>query len=394
MAYDAPLPRLGAYLGGATGSLPALAAPRVMVEEYGWHEFDRRDRIGAWDKLAECATEPNPFYESWYLLPSLRALDASHHVTLLALEADGRLAGLMPLARSRDYYGHPLPHLANWMHPNCFLGQPLVASGFEREFWRALLAWCDRATTLPIFLHLSHIPTDGPLHDALAAVLAEDSRPGAVVHQDERAMLHGETSAEDYFEASLSTRKRKELRRQQRRLAEEGDFQVERLTDYTDIAGWTREFLQLEARGWKGEARSALQCNFATRQIFQHAIAGAAARGRLERLALRLDGKPIAMLANFLTAPGAFSYKTAFDEDYARFSPGVLLQRENLALLDREDIAWADSCAAQDHPMIDHIWRQRRAMRRLSIGIGGALRRAAFGAVIRAETGTWAGGLR
>ena len=67
----------------------------------------------------------------------------------------------------------------------------------------------------------------------------------------------------------------------------------------------------------------------------------------------------IAMLATFLTPPGAFSYKTAFDERYARFSPGVLLQRENLAILQRDGIAWTDSCAAADHPMIDHIWRER-----------------------------------
>ena len=92
------------------------------------------------------------------------------------------------------------------------------------------------------------------------------------------------------------------------------------------------------------------------------------------------------MLATFLTPPGAYSYKTAFDEEYARFSPGVLLQRENLAVLDRPDIVWSDSCAAADHPMIDRIWREKRGVGRLSIAIGGILRRAAFSQFVRAET--------
>ena len=96
---------------------------------------------------------------------------------------------------------------------------------------------------------------------------------------------------------------------------------------------------------------------------------------------------PIAMLATFLTPPGAYSYKTAFDERYARFSPGVLLQRENLAILERGDIAWSDSCAAADHPMIDHIWRERRPIGRLSIAIGGGLRRALFSRLAAAELG-------
>ena len=56
-------------------------------------------------------------------------------------------------------------------------------------------------------------------------------------------------------------------------------------------------------------------------------------------------------------------------------------------LLDRDGIDWCDSCAAADHPMIDHIWRERRLVGRLSIAIGGGLRRALFGQLVRAELG-------
>ena len=99
------------------------------------------------------------------------------------------------------------------------------------------------------------------------------------------------------------------------------------------------------------------------------------------------------MLANFLTPPGTYSFKTTFDESYARFSPGVLLQRENLALLARDGIEWADSCAAADHPMIDRIWREKRPIARVSIAIGGRARRAAAALIFRAETGTKLQGL-
>jgi hypothetical protein len=63
----------------------------------------------------------------------------------------------------------------------------------------------------------------------------------------------------------------------------------------------------------------------------------------------------------------------------------VLLQRENLALLDDAAIEACDSCAAADHPMIDHIWRERRAVGRVSIGIGGGLRRLAFREIVKRE---------
>ena len=108
-------------------------------------------------------------------------------------------------------------------------------------------------------------------------------------------------------------------------------------------------------------------------------------RGRLERLDLALDGVPIAMLATLIAPPGAFSFKTAFDEHYARFSPGVLLQLENLAMLDRAGIEWTDSCAVQGHPMIDSLWRERRALGRFSIAIGGSARRAVFDRLVSHE---------
>jgi hypothetical protein len=152
------------------------------------------------------------------------------------------------------------------------------------------------------------------------------------------------------------------------------------------VAAWAQEFLALERRGWKGAAGSALASDPRTETLFLEALAGAARHGRLERLAIRLDDRPLAMLASFVTPPGAFSFKTAFDEDFARFSPGVLLQRENLALLSRSGVHWADSCAAADHPRIDHIWRERREIVRLSIGIGGALRRGAFKLIAARET--------
>lgn len=372
---------------------PSGDGPKIAFAAHRWQSFDRREAIAEWDALAQWAVEPNPFYESWYLLPSLKAFDPAGDVQLLVLTAGGQLAGLMPIKREARYYGHPVPHLRNWVHANCFLGQPLVAQGFERLFWREMLSWCDRQGGLSLFLHLAHCPLEGPLHLALQAELAQQARPAATVLSEERAMLQTDLLPEAYLEASLAGKKRKELRRQQRRLTEEGDLQIERLQDAVGVAEWVAEFLALEQRGWKGAAGSALACDTRTADLFGDALGGAARRGRLERLALRLDGRPIAMLANFLTPPGAFSYKTAFDEDYSRFSPGVLLQCENLSLLEQPGTAWVDSCASADHPMIDHFWRERRGIARHSLAIGGPLRRSLFSLLCRHETGASPGGI-
>jgi CelD/BcsL family acetyltransferase involved in cellulose biosynthesis len=367
---------------------PDAGAARAMaVRASGCQAFEAPEARLAWDALARCASEPNPFHESWYLLPALRALDPAGSVKLLRFELDGDLAAIMPVRHESRYYRWPIPQLTAWIHGNCFLGAPLVAAGLEQPFWRAFLNWADANAGRALFLHLPLLPLQGPLYAGLQAVLAEQGRQAALVHREERAMLASDLPPETYFEASLSGKKRKELRRQFARLSELGTLRFERQRDDADLARWIEEFLALEHSGWKGAQGSALASHQDTIQMFREAMFGGAAQRRIERLTLWLDDAPIAMLASFITAPGVFSYKTAFDERYSRHSPGVLLQRENLEMLRDPQIQWCDSCAAADHPMIDHIWRERRAVGRLSIAIGGKLRRAAFGRLVRAELG-------
>jgi len=372
------------HFDGFEGAAGGTAVPAARLDVRDWRGFGAAE-VARWDALARGASEPNPFYESWYLLPSLEALDPEGDVALLVLERGGVWLGVMPLVRAGRYYRWPVPNLKGWVHANAFLGAPLVARGAEEAFWQALLDFADREAGRALFLHLAALPLEGALYEALIRVAG--ARAMGVVFREERALLRSDVGAEAYLEGALTGKKRKELRRQFARLSEQGELALVRQRDADGLAEWSAAFLALERAGWKGKAGSALGCAEATSGLFVRALEGAAARGRLERLMLTLDGTPIAMLATFLTAPGSFSYKTAFDEALARFSPGVLLQRENLALLDADGIDWCDSCAAADHPMIDHLWRERRAVGRVSIAIGSALRRAAFSLLLKAELG-------
>ena len=349
-----------------------------------WPQLARETE--AWDALTRRAAEPNPFFESWFLLPSLEQFDAAGEASILRFERDGALCGLMPVVRQPQYQRWPIAHWATWLHPNMFFATPLVARGAEAPFWRAVLDWADANPGLALFLHLNTVALDGPVHAALEAVLAEDGRPWAVVERQERALLASGLDAEAYLARALPARKRKDLDRRFRRLGELGAvaFRWESGTD--GIEPWIDEFLALEASGWKGAAGSALACDAATDAMFRAGLRGAAARGRLVRLSLRLDDKPIAMLSTFVTPPGAFGFKTAFDEAYARFSPGVLLEREFLSAPARFGLGWCDSCAAAEHSVMNKIWTERRPIGRVSIAIGGPLRRAAFGRVLRKET--------
>ncbi|ALC11567.1 GNAT family N-acetyltransferase [Sphingopyxis sp. 113P3] len=346
------------------------------------------DLAAAWDSLAAEASEPNPFAERWCLQSALHLLDPDRQARLVIVRDGhaGPVIGVMPLAAATRYGRLPLRHVAGWAHPNHFHGAPLVRAGCETLFWSILLGWCDAAPWARTLLHLPRLTEEGPLHRALVEAARARGGEAVTVHREERALLESDLSPEAYWDAAVRAKKRKELRRQASRLAELGAPAFRRWQEGEALDPWLDAFLELEARGWKGRAGSALASHADTQAWFRAMLTGAAAAGRLDLRALDLDGRPIAMLVSFLSPPGGFSFKTAFDEDYSRFSPGVLLQQANLDLLNDPRIAWADSCAAPGHPMIDSVWRERRRLVWVNVPLGGRADRMRFAALRQVET--------
>jgi hypothetical protein len=80
------------------------------------------------------------------------------------------------------------------------------------------------------------------------------------------------------------------------------------------------------------------------------------------------NGHPLAATITLRSGDYAWFWKIAYDEDSAKFSPGVQVSLDLTELLLAEpDIARVDSCATADHPMIDHLWRERLALADLLI---------------------------
>jgi CelD/BcsL family acetyltransferase involved in cellulose biosynthesis len=365
--------------GAAPASLAAAPAG-AGVDVFVHRAHDVIDTLASeWAALANEASEPNAFAEHWFVAASLRTLGRDREIRLLEVRRGSRLIGLLPLIVERGYARLPLRYVQNWLHAQSFLGTPLVAAGEEAAFWSAVIAALDEAAWAPNLLHLMGIAEGGPVQRAL---------PGETAYREVRAFLRSDLSPEAYYEQAVRQKKRKEIRRLRNRLAELGPIEARTLTNPAELSAWCDAYLAIEKAGWKGGEGSALACAPDTEAFFRDALAGAWAAGRLQFRRLDLGGRPIAMLVNFLCPPGSFSFKTVFDEAYARYSPGVLIQLENLDILARDDIDWMDSCAAEDHPMIDSLWTERRAILRVTVRLKGARRGAVFALCRALEKGS------
>lgn len=153
-------------------STPRTSGSEAALRLLTLTEVEQPGFLTAWNRLVAHASEPNPFFEPWFLLPSLRQWGARDRAVVKAWFVDDRLAGLLPITRSADYYSHRIPHVAGWLHTNAFCCAPLILAGHEDAFWRALLAHFDRWPRRALFLHLPKLHADGPVFAALDRVLA------------------------------------------------------------------------------------------------------------------------------------------------------------------------------------------------------------------------------
>jgi CelD/BcsL family acetyltransferase involved in cellulose biosynthesis len=312
-----------------------------------------------WRGLAARALVPNVFYEPAFALAAQPVFGPDVGATLVWSRGATRgLLGLFPSRTDRHRYGLPWPIVVGWINPYAPLGVPLI----DREAAQPVLgAWLAHIEShSPRLLLLPMFPQQGVLAHAFDAVLAQRGGASMAFAVHERALLAPAGERADYIERALPRKKLKELGRQLRRLGDDGAVAWDIARDPATIGAALADFLALEEAGWKGRAGTAAARSPSIRAFLEAAVSALAREGKAEIVRLMLAGRTIAALIVLRSGDTAWCWKIAYDEQHARASPGVQLMLEaTKALLAEPGLTSIDSCAAPDHPMIDHIWRER-----------------------------------
>jgi len=323
-------------------------------------------------ELSQNASEPNIFYEPWMLSSAWENFGSKNNIVVVLISTDSNQAiGLFPLECKTDFHRLPIKHHTLWKYLHCFLCTPILRSGSESaatyEFFNWYRSWSERGT----FLALRQLSGTGRFYQELQSTTKDLRLTLLETDSHERALLRSGQPGTAFLDQAVSAKKRKEYRRQQNRLSEQGQLKFENMSGSDSINEWLAQFLSLEQKGWKGLQGSALAENEANARFFKQIVVDAFNQGRLIMSRLTLNGQPIAMKCSFRALRGSFAFKIAYDETYAKYSPGVLMELENTRyVLDHTDLEWMDSCADPNHPMIDHIWRERQKITSLIAGTG------------------------
>lgn len=313
-----------------------------------------------WLALWQQCTNANPYFHPDILLPAWRELE-DDGVSLYLIFAAQKLVAVLPTQTTARFRGAPARWLRAWGHLHCFSDEPLILAGHETPVLKSVFQqWRESGIHGASWFKL---PGDSPSAQTLTAARQHDTR------QILRASLAPHDADYQPIDQRLSKKKRKEYGRLWRRFEELGVLKFDAHRCQPDDHAITA-FMTIEQSGWKGAQGTSLLSNPNERRFSEQMFANAARDGLLYLYQLTLNDKPVASLTAFRGGDHLYLFKIGFDESYSRFSPGVLLMLEATRLWEQQTFTLIDSCAQPGHPMIDHLWYQRRTILRLHADSG------------------------
>lgn len=373
----------GAMIAGLAGLDAALAADH-HVETLGGGRPLRRlaiypaaagfDLVEELDHLSRRAVEPNVFFNPRFLAPAMPRLEDRE--VRLAVIRDGdefksRLRLLVPFSVEKSPVPIGVSIMRTWSSPFGPLGTPLLDRddpvGVLEDFFSML---ARPHLKLPRVFVLPDMRLDGTVTRLLRTMAETNGLPLVVTNRVERPFLESDLDGETYLRHAVKAHHLREFRRLKRRLAEHGVLEHRVARTAEEIRLGVEDFLTLEAAGWKGRERTAMAVDRFRAAFAREALYRMAEQDLCRVHQLRLGGKPIACLIVLVEAGVAYTWKTAYDEAWAHFSPGTLLTIEvTRQHLDDPNIELTDSCAVPDHPVMSRLWTERKPIGTLVVGL-------------------------
>lgn len=319
-----------------------------------------------WRALASRSRTPNPCMEPEFIRAAAQNLPEVQGLRLFMVEEHGELIGLLPAYPSARRGSVPVVPGIRTSWDRVLLGQPLMAPGHETSVAEALLAYLS-VSRHAYWLRLQTLDADGLFARSLIegargahlALQANAWSRGLAVRRPEPTYLTGQPHAN-----------LKRLHRQ-RQAFERSVGQPIEVVDRSADAGAVEEFMMLEAAGWKGRDGVSFLARPGHADFLRDVCNGFRVDGRFRLWGLQSGDRTLAMKLDLAAGDSLFCYLIAFDEDYARVSPGLQLEVENFRLFHAEPgFRIMDSCASSDNSFANRLYPDRRALIDVNIGSG------------------------
>lgn len=336
------------------------ASAFVNAHGYRVEALDQRQAAAhrdEWLSLSSRSIEPNVFFGPDFALAAANCgIGEAPIFVVIRRMIDGRiqLVGVLPLVARDVRSGRRTVRV--WSHKYLAACTPLLDSRYFKGAFDAALDWLASLQPGRSAIVIPAIRVDGEF--ACMAVARARRLGGAAkpmgLHERSQ-FLPADASAIGFSRKTL-----KSFARYAAQLSSQGDLSFHIHRDPMRLEAAVGQFLALEAMGWKGERGTALAKDESVERFARAIVNGLSGRGCCRIASLEHAGRPIAMSVLLIESRLAAFWKMAYDESYAKYSPGLMmLVKLSEFLRGSGEVDSIDSCAAADDLTMLRVWRGR-----------------------------------
>jgi CelD/BcsL family acetyltransferase involved in cellulose biosynthesis len=313
--------------------------------------------VSAWETLSKNSVEDNVYYCPRYAQALMKNVERDVELRFALVWEGADLIALLPFTAPRINIPIAGTGAQAWQTKYIFSCAPLLD---KQRFTEAADTLLDvMASSHSGEWVLPNIYTQGAACQAMTKALKANGRPWLFANKFMRATLETGASFDALMRSHVSSKRRRELARNRRRLEEIGPVTHEIHRCGPELENAVAAFLQIEASGWKGKRGTALASAPATKQFAVDVFTGSEAESICRADVLTLAGKPVAVSLTLFAGRTGFAVKCAYDEAYRAYSAGLLLELEVMRSLLSD--FWADrlDSGTDGKHVIDGLWPGR-----------------------------------
>lgn len=319
------------------------------------------DIAAHWDALAGRAAA-NVFMHPAALRAAVASGFESIHM-LLAWDKSGpdKLVGFWAL---RERRAAPFwSFLAAPPYDYCFVSSPVIDAQYVDAVMPAFLDAIEQDKSLPNVIQLKSLDGDSESHQAMMRALTARHGQTLILSERARPFLNGEADRK----RSGSTGKK--LRQDWNKLSSLGAVDIANARTPVNARDAFEVFLEMENKSWKGASGTSLLADDDDAAFARRLIGDLATGGNASVALLRVDGKPIAAQVLLYAGTMAYTWKIAFDAEFAKYSPGALLIDKVTDELFASGIRQIESCSA-DGSFMANLWTGKRNTVDMLVDVG------------------------
>lgn len=307
-------------VGVQTGSWDGAA-----VDVKGWVPGKVREE---WEEVRRESRFPGvmngiEYVDHWYA-----CFARPDQVRFLRAVADGKVVGMLPVVVRRARGCREMATLTN---DHSLQAALVVRKGYEEIFPHLLGEAIARAGTAWDVLRLEYSYSFSPAGAVLPDAVLRKHGWRAVSDDIPTYAVSLDTTYEEYLRSSLSAKTRSNYLRSGRHMSRDGACEVRHYRDVCALEHW-EQFTDIEDSGWKGRRQSSIKrLSPAYARYYQGLIRILAHGGALHLHLLEFNGQPVAGVFGYVDGPVFHYVKTGYREEWARYSPSIVLLLDMLA---------------------------------------------------------------